>query len=352
MDLVFFPKKALGIDIGVSSIKLVEVAVSGDYRRLENYVEFRFPGNGQTFQAFDKGNLSLKSEEVAEVLKGLLKKVGLKQKKAAFAIPDFSTLFTTFSLPPMKESEIDEAVKFEARHHIPVPLSQVSFDWKVAGGGEKGASKLDILLVAVPNSVLSSYQKVASMCQLDLQGVEAEVFGLARAAIPIVKKHQPICLVDFGWQSTTISIVENKSLRASFSFDISGTGLSQALSAELKVSLSEAENLKKKYGLNPAKPRIYNALIKKAADLSDQIDKVCRDFFQAQEREVKSIVLSGGTAWLFGLKDYLQSRLEKEVALANPFTDFHYPVQLSKRLEQIGPSFAVSLGVAMMGAGS
>jgi type IV pilus assembly protein PilM len=123
----FFSKASLGIDIGVSSIKIVEVSVSGKKKKLENYLEFQLPQGGGNYS--EDGFLLI--EQTATVLQGLLKRSRIKQKQVAFSIPDFSTFFTTFSLPPMSESEVPKAIEFEARHHIPIPISDVRFDWQV-----------------------------------------------------------------------------------------------------------------------------------------------------------------------------------------------------------------------------
>ena len=352
-----FSKKALGIDIGVSSIKVVEVSLAGKKHKLENYFEFRFPAQKSlAFEAFDKQNLLLLTDEVAQVLNSLLQKLGIKQKKAAFAIPDFSTFFTSFTLPPMTEAEIPQAVQFEARHHIPISLSEVTFDWKIMREEEKGkpvkGSKLRVLLVAVPNNVLRAYQRLAAISQLEIVGVEAEVFGLVRAIVPEELSQQVACLVDFGWQSTTVSIVDQGRLSRSHSFDFSGIALTESLSHELNLGFAEAEKLKKEHGLDLKEERVARILINRINGLSLEIDKICHDFNQTEDREVNSVILSGGTSLLFGLKEYLGSRLQKPVRLADPFVSFDYPEKLENRLKEIGPSFAVALGVGLMAAGA
>ncbi len=276
----------------------------------------------------------------------------LKDKKIALSLPDISTFFTTFSLPPMTEAEVPQAVEFEARHYIPLPLSEVTFDWQIIEKEETASGlKIKVLLVAVPNVVLQNYQRMASLAQLEIVGMEAEVFSLIRSSWPAGKyDFLPVCMIDFGWESTTVSIVEKKRLAASFSFDVSSIALTRDLSLALKISMEEAEKLKLIHGLDPQKPEIARILLDKIGILALETEKICNDFYQNTSKRVENIVLAGGTAGLFGLREYLSTRIKKNVFLADPFSAVNFPLILNKRLKQIGPSFAVALGAAMMAA--
>jgi len=345
-----FSKNCLGIDIGASSIKIVEVSSFGKRKKLENYLEFSLPPNSSSIKTFHGETLLLLSDEVSEILTSLFEKTKVKQRKAALSLPDFSTFFTTFSLPPMPEAEIPKAVEFEARHHIPIPLSEVTFDWQILEKKEEMAGvKLKVLLVAVPNKVLKSYQRMATLSQLKVKGMEAEVFGLVRSSIPEEISRNQICLVDIGWQSTTVSIIENRNLLVSHSFDISGTGLTNALSKELNISFDEAEKLKKEYGLDPKREDVSKVLSSKIDFLVGAIEKVCQDFSGTEERKIENVIIAGGSALLFGLKEYLEIRTKKNVQIADPFSNVSYPSVLNSRLKEIGPSFAVAVGVGLMG---
>ena len=216
-----FAKRYLGIDIGAASVKVVEISAFGKRKKLENYAEFRLPSKNSLPGLFHKKELVLLSDEASEILEALFKRAKIKKKKAVLSLPDFSTFFTTFSLPPMTEAEVPQAVEFEARHHIPLPLSEVVFDWQII---EKEkvlpGIKLKVLLVAVPNRVLEGYQRLANLAKLEIEGMEAEVFGLIRSSIPKKLSQKAVCLVDIGWESTTVSISRAKTLRLSHSFDI------------------------------------------------------------------------------------------------------------------------------------
>lgn len=351
-----FSKTYVGIDIGSFSIKIVELSRFGRKTRVENYIQFQVPSQDDSlFRVFGEQHLLLLSDKMAEILNSLLKKAGIREKKAFLSVPDFSTFFTTFELPPMTMSEIPKAVEFEARHHIPFPLSEVTFDWQTIKAQEElgGRKSHKVLLVAVPNKVLQQYKRMATLSDLHLKGLEAEAFALMRSSVEKTEKEEPICLVDIGYTSTTISVAENGLLRQSYSFDISANSLTRALVNSLKINWQEAEKTKQKFGLDPKKHSVFLALRPQIDSISREIEKVCQNFYQTEGRKVEDVILAGGAACLPGLKEYFKVFLKKEVKITDPFysSNISYPPLLEGRLKEIGPSFAIAIGLALRGIG-
>lgn len=346
---IFF-KRCLGIDIGAFSIKIVELSRFGKKKKLENYIKFSFPIKDSSFRMFHQENLTLLSENAAEILNALFEKVNIKEGKAAFSLPDFSTFSTSFMLPPMTRTEVPQAIEFEARHHIPLPLSEVTFDWQIIEKKEIPPEvELKILLVAIPNKVLWNFQKMVNLTQIEMKGMEAEVFALIRSSIPESLAEKTVCLVDIGWRSTTVSIVENKTLKESHSLDFSSDSMTKNLSSGLKINLESAEKLKIEHGLDPKEKNISRILLSQVNSLAFEIKKICDDFCRIEDRKVDNVILTGGAATLFGLKEYLAAKLKKEVQIADPFKNISFPSSLEARLKKIGPSFSVAVGAALMG---
>jgi len=342
------PKSFLGIDIGVSSIKIVELSQWGGRMELKNY--------GQVFISSFKKNpsrtltgdtFSLSTEEISKTIKAILKEANINTKGAAFTLPDFSTFFTSFELPSMSKEELPEAVNFEARQHIPVPLSEVVLDWYLTDGkiSGKGGSKLKILLVAVPNDLVAKYQDVARESGIELKYLEAEAFSLTRALARNTK--DTVCLLDIGAQSTTVNVADEGILKVSHSFDVSGDNLTFSISKSFNVDSQKAELLKKKYGLeySETKDLLYpfvNLII-------IEVDKILKDFYLEKGKEIQKIIIAGGSAILPGLGKYLSSYFKKEVIIADPFSDIFYPSNLEDKLKKTGPSFTVAIGAALRG---
>ncbi len=352
-------KNCLGVDIGTSSIKLVELSKLGKKRKLENYGEMRAEAlYEKPFRTFEKSTLTVLDKDVVRAILAILKEAGIKTKRAYFSIPDFSSFFTTFDLPAMTEEELPQAVTYEAHQHIPLPLSEVVLDWQLI---ERKISKqkpisFKILLVAVPNEVISQYQGIARSAGLELLALEAEVFGLARASIKNqnlslsqLKEKPAIILVDIGAQSTTISIVDEGVLKISHSFNTSGNDLTNVISKGFNIDYKKAEGLKKQYGLLPSEINIRESIMPLINLILSEIKKISQNFFQTEQKEIQKVILAGGSALLPGLADYFSKDLGTQVEIANPFSDIYYPPILEGTLKKMGPSYTISVGTALRG---
>jgi len=185
---------------------------------------------------------------------------------------------------------------------------RLHFDWELLKD-KKNIGEIRehrILLVAVPNEVIKQYQKLAILCNLNLKGLEAEVFASMRSSINTAENKNPVCLVDIGYKSTTINIVKNKLLEQSHSFDISANNLSKALVDSLKVSWQEAERMKQSFGLNPNKSDIFLALRPQIDAIFKEVESVCHGFYQSNGEKVEDIIFVGGAACIPGLKEYFK----------------------------------------------
>ena len=250
-------------------------------------------------------------------------------------------------MPQMSAPELASAVRFEARQHIPIPLSEVVLDWSIVEGGANKNSSVKILLVAVPYEIVTQYQEIAKLSQLHALSLEAEVFGILRSLGANTKG--TIGLIDIGAQSTTFNIVDNGKLKATHSSDIAGNELTKILSKSLNIKYNEAEELKKKYGISTPEMPAAKVLMPLVDLLVNEIKKVADDFFQQEGKNMERIILAGGSALLPGLDTYLSHWFEKPVEIGNPFGGIAYPAQLQEILQEIGPSYAIAVGMALRG---
>ncbi len=358
--LKILPKRALGVDIGTSFIRVAEMSRIGGKIKLENYGESKaLAFYEKPFRTFEKNTLLLSNKDISRAILAILEEARIKTKRAVFSIPDFSTFFTWFSLPPMTQGEIPSAVRYEAQQHIPLPISEVALDWQIIEGkaSDHQQSRLKILLAAVPKEIIFQYQEIASLTNLELKAVEAEVFALARSAI----RNETIttALLDIGAQSTTISIIDNRLLKRSHSFDVSGNEMTKVIAKSLSASSDDAENIKIKCGLNPisqfaATPLppgqdLRNLLCPLIDLIILELEKITQDFFREEAKDIQKIIISGGSALLPGLKEYFIERIKKPVEIANPFADVFYPPLLEETIKQMSPSFAIAAGAALRG---
>jgi type IV pilus assembly protein PilM len=338
-------KTIVGIDIGVSFIKVVELSRRRGKIELNNYGHIAASSVYQKpFQSFEEGSFLVSSPDVSKIIKSILKETGIKTKESVFTIPDFSTFSTSFDIPQMTEDEMQSAIEFEARRHIPIPVSEVSLDYFVTDGepGKTGPG-MKILLIAVPNEIIEQYRNIAESSGLDLKFLEAEAFSLTRALAKDYK--DPICLLDIGAQSTTINIADRSKLKVSFSSDIAGNNFTRAISKAMSTSFRKAEFLKEKHGLNSEE--IKESLLPLINLIIIEVEKILKDCYKTEKKEVKKSILSGGSSNLPGLKEHLASHFNKEIEIANPFFNFSYPKVLEEEIKKIGPSYSVAVGAAL-----
>ncbi|MBI2577937.1 MAG: type IV pilus assembly protein PilM [Candidatus Wildermuthbacteria bacterium] len=343
-----FPKSYLGIDIGTSAIKLVELSGWTERRTLKNYGEIKSESLYQEpFRTFEKNTLSLSSEEIAKAIRAVMEESKIHVKKAIFSIPDFSTFFTNFEMPPMDSRELAEAVRFEARRHVPVPLSEVSYGWQIIEGPQKKLDPFKILMVAVPNESINQYQEIAKMAGVELAGLEAEVFGIIRSCLQKGDRGVTM-LLDIGAQTTTISVVEKGMLRSSNSVDIAGKQFSERIASSGRVDFKTAEDMKIKDGLL-LKVGTSEVLLPQMDALLQEMHRIAQSHKTDSGKDVEKVVVAGGSALLKGIKEFFEKDFVKNVSIASPFQHVFYPPLLEETLKKSGPAYAVAVGMALRG---
>lgn len=349
------PKSFLGIDIGTSSIRVVEVGRKGQTRELKNYGEIKTSSLQKApFRTIEKDMLFLSNRDAGNAISAIVKEAGIQAKGVNFSIPDFASFFTNFELPPMNEKELPQAIKYEARSYIPIPLSEITLDWLVIEGevSNKTKTPLKILAVAIPNEIISQYQEIASFSNLEMKVLEAEAFALTRASIRNKNETRVTAVIDIGARSTTCNILEKGKLKISHSFNISGNELTEMLRRSLGINYEVAEELKGDMGLTVVEERERNTreiLLPMIDSILSEIKKIFQNFYQYEGKGVEKVILAGGTALLPGLKEYFAEELKKEIEICNPFGGMVYPPILEETLREMGPIFAIAVGLALKG---
>lgn len=351
-----FAKKFLGIDIGSSSIRLAELEKSGSNFGLLNYGQIDLDQIESDIPKLSKRAVSVFStDEVAQMIQAVLAGAKIKTRQCAFSIPDFSTFFTAFPLPPMTEKELGEAVIFEARQHIPLPVESVNIDWQLVGGMPGSPEKLEVTVAAIPNEIIAQYREIAEKAKLEAVLMEAEMFGLAQALVP-KDEARCICLIDIGSQSTVCSLVEKQVLRYSHSFDRGNDYLVEQLVKRLPVDQDTARGIKETYGLrlvsvidSEIRGKIKEALRDSLIPIFREVETMFADYRKTGSSEAAKIILSGGAGAIVEVRDLFAEYFKKDTEIADPFKYLDYPPALEKDLKEIGPAYAVAVGMARRG---
>jgi type IV pilus assembly protein PilM len=347
------PKNSLGIDIGASAIKFVELEKKDGRHVLKNYAiyslkEYLKKSNYQV----GLSSLKITNQEIAEIIKRTIKKANIVSNSLCLSVPVYSSFSTVIDFPDMPEKEIASAVSFEAKKYIPVPVSEVILDWSIVGNVGKtsdGKSVQQILLVAVPKDLVNGYNQIVRLSGLKLKAIEEEAFSLSRALIGNDKS--VAVMIDSGARSLNVSIVDNGYIKNIHNLEMGGVKLNKIIASQMNIDLEKAEALKKKLPdselANGHYPRLRGVIHSSLEVVVAEIKKIIDSYQEKYDRKVEKCILVGGGVRLFEFVDFLSKRLNVDVSLGDPFARIVYPSLLKPALKELGPSLAVATGLAM-----
>lgn len=339
----------LGVDIGTSSIKVVQLSPDKKTYKLDTYGEIKLFSKG-TEKKFAEESFKILDDDVAETLKKIIAESGVKAKKTAMSVPVYASFSTIIEMPDLPRGDLEKAIEFQARQYIPVPIDQVSLNSLIveripSQNGEQ--SKLLVMLIAVPNEVKKKYENIARLAGLSLVALEMETFPLARTLNKGAK--DVFLIIDIGAKSTNYCVVDGGFVRLSHNYDISGVAITEAYEDFLREDHTKAENMKKAMGLKMTPGQMDNArgVLAVVNSIAAEAERIMSVYFNKSAKRIQKIILSGGSANMPGLSEYFSERLNIPVSIADPFSEMVYPKELEGVIKEIGPSFAVATGLAM-----
>ncbi len=349
---------ALGIDIGSSSIKVVEIKKKEGKAVLSTYGMI---GLGP-YAELDLGRVTnLPVEKIIEALNETLKQSGVTTNSGGLAMPVQSSLIFTIELPlNIKKSEMASIITTEARRYIPVPITEVSLDWFLLPKKEttfleanneeaisSSTEKSEVLVVAIQNDVISKYRSIVDGCKLNVPFFEIEVFSSIRSNL----EHELslVLLIDFGASRTKLSVVEFGTVKNFHVIARGGADITDSISKSLSVPFIEAEKMKKEYGLygNPNEKSLADIIKIHTDYIFSETNNVLLGYEKKYNRTVSKVILTGGGSLLKGLKEVAENNFKAEVEIGHPFGKVVAPAFLDKVLEATGPEFAVAVGLAL-----
>lgn len=354
----------LGIDIGASSAKMVQLRASRGVAVLETYGEISLgPYAGQPIGK----TVKLNPEKSAEAIKDLMREANVTARSGGLSIPFASSLVIVLDLPESDEDALKRIVPMEARKYIPIPVSEVSLDWFVIPkddmqgsafaeiGQQKQQTKRpgqEVLLVAIHNNILQQYQTLSGEAGVTINFYEIEIFSAIRSSLG--HGIAPVMVVDLGASTTKIYIVERGVVRMTHTITTGGQQITETLGRTMSWEFEKAERVKREHGLidNTAfsvdeNERIKTAILSTLSRMFAEVNRVVLSYGQRYNKNIAKIVLCGGGASLPGIQDVARTTLSSEVEIANPFGHTEAPAFLEGVLRQIGPGFAVSVGLAL-----
>ncbi len=347
--------KVLGIDIGSSSVKVIQLKKQGGKAVLETYGEIALGPYAGT----DLGRATvLSADKISEAIRDLLKESNTTTVNSALSISIGSSFIIFIKMPSAEEKNFSEMVPIEARKYIPVPISEVTLDWWAIPKDEKTVSEFqngqkveedkntEILLIVINNEALNKNREIQKLVGLQTSFSEVEIFSCMRAALE--PSLSPQVIMDFGAGSTKVFVVERGILKASHVINRGSQDITMSISKSMNISFDEAEKIKIKEGILGIDKNSVSEISSITVDyILSETGRFIMNYYKKSEKKISKIVLTGGGALLRGLKEKAQVSLETPVEVADPFSKVEYPAFLEEVLKTAGPEFTVAIGLAI-----
>jgi type IV pilus assembly protein PilM len=351
---LFGSKKGLvGVDIGSSSVKAVELKVGGKGRD-----EFQLVNIGiepLPPEAIVDGAI-MDSGAVIDSIQRLFQETRIKTAEVSTGVSGNAVIVKKISLPQMSAEELAESIHWEAEQYIPFDIQDVALDYQVIEGGGSGGN-MDVLLVAVKKDKISEYTSALTQAGRTPSVVDVDVFALQNCYEMNygIDGGRVVALLNIGASIMNVNVV--KGGVSVFNRDIAAGGnqYTDAIQKDLNLSFDQAEALKKGEQVDGASPESLHPILQAVSEnIAMEIQKTF-DFFRAtsQEDRIDQIFLSGGTAKVHGLRELLAERFGAPVELLNPFLNVRYSEKdfNPEVLEDLGPAAAIAVGLAVRRVG-
>jgi type IV pilus assembly protein PilM len=308
-----FPRRhrpLLGLDITTSSIKLVELAMSGGQYRLESYAAEATPQNSMNEKAI------VDADAVGQAIARAVRRAGARTKDVAIAISGDAAITKVIQMPrSLKESELEAQVEMQADQYIPFPMNEVSYDFEVLGNSEKDTDAIDVLLVATRSDNVEQRRAAVQAAGLTARLVDVEAFALENACrlmthqMPDGGIGRTIAVADFGASSTTFSVLRDLKVLYTRDFAFGGQQLTEEIMRTYGLSLEEAGRSKKEGGL----PGNYQSEVLDpfVDDMTQQVSRSLQFYLASGSgrEQPEKILICGGCANVPGAADVVQSRV-------------------------------------------
>lgn len=366
LDFLNLQPEAFGLDISDSSLKIVKLKKKGKGLCLASF------GEAKIKEGIIEGGEIIDGEALTQIIKDFLKKVKgekLNTKYVVASLPEEKAFLQVIQLPKIKKEDLQKTVYFEAENYIPFPIDKVYLDSQIVKPFSGPVDHLDVLIAALPKSIIDSYVSSFKKAGLIIRALEIESLAISRAVIKNETSPNPTLLIDFGLLNTSFIIFSGYSLRFTTSISVCSWKITEAITQFLNINFNKAEELKLNYGFkgvsgdikddNKSANRLFEAASPILNNLVGQIRKYIGFYENHTTHEhlpegndgVRKILICGGGANLKGLDDFLSRELKLPVERANPWINI-----LPEALREIpqlpyekSVSYMTALGLALRG---
>ncbi len=300
----------LGLDITTSSVKLIELTMSGGQYRVESYAAEPMPHNAINEKAI------VDADAVGEAIRRAVKRAGAKSRNAAIAISGDAAITKVIQMPlSLRENELEAQVELQADQYIPFPMEEVSYDYQVVGPSDKDSTMMDVLLVATRTENVEQRRAAVQAAGLTAKLVDVEAFALEnscalmRHQMPDGGMDRTVAVVDFGASATTFSVLRDLKVVYTRDFAFGGQLLTEEIMRTYGLTMEEAGRAKKEGGLpSNYQPEVLDPFID---DMTQQVSRSLQFYLASGSGRTQpdQMLICGGCANIPGVADVISSRV-------------------------------------------
>ncbi|MBI1999925.1 MAG: type IV pilus assembly protein PilM [candidate division NC10 bacterium] len=344
-------KETVGLDIGASSVKAVQL------KRTRGGYELDRLGIAPLHPETIVDGVIMDSGTVISAIQKIYADNQIKSKDVVVAVSGHSVIVKKIKLAKMKPEELEEAIPFEAEQYVPYAVEDVNLDFQVLESTNPEANEMDVLLVAVKKDIINDYLSIISTAGLQAVVVDVDAFALQNAfeIASDLDREQVVGLVNLGAAVMNINILQGGVSEFTRDSALGGNRYTESIQKMLGLSYEQSETLKLGGEVDgrtfeDARPAIDMVNTELAGEIRRSFD-----FFRSSSHSdtIHRVILSGGCARLPGLVEFLSENLEIPCEVANPLRNIKADPKAfdPEYLEVIAPQLAVSVGLALRQAG-
>jgi type IV pilus assembly protein PilM len=335
----------LGLDIGRSSIKAVQLEPRGERYLLQAIGKVSTPPRGLESEA------EADEKAVVEAIKSLLRESNVKTKSVVASLPDSKIFTRLINLPLLTDDELSSSIQWEADQYIPIPLEKIQLHWQVVDKQTPGeGGKMEVLLVAAPKHLVARYIKIIKTVGLEIKALETESSALTRSLFGSDPSPPTTLIVSLGYGSTDLSIIRRGKVVLTRSISTGDAAFTRAIANHLGFDPGQAEAYKNAYGVVPDKleGKLVEAIGPILEVILGEINRATAFYLNQRPSDpVKRAVLSGGPARMPGLVVYFAEKLGYEVIVGDPWSKTDIDPSIAEAVKKEAAEYAVAAGLAM-----
>ncbi len=343
-------KNVVGLDIGSSAIKLVELKEKkgGTFQLVKIGLERLSP------EAIVDGSI-MDSSLVVETIQRLNSEQSVKNSNYATSLSGHSVIIKKISLPAMSPEELAESIQWEAEQYIPFDINDVNLDYVPLTSGS--GDNVEVILVAVKKEKINDYTSVISQTGKAAVLVDVDAFAIQNCyeMNHHVEEGRVLALVNIGASVTNVNVLSGSNSLFWRDITFGGNQYTDAIQRELSLSFEQAETLKKGEAVGDHTiQQVIPILNSVSEDFAGELRKTL-DFFTATSgaERVDEVVLAGGGSGVLNLDSILRDKFGIPVSIMNPFQNisFNESEFNPEWVAEVGPSMAVAVGLAIRKVG-